>query len=213
MSTERFNMIMKLYPEEMELSKHKKELWIHQSEGDKIPAHIIKDLFEHANDLYGKYRIDNDGWIWSREPHQKVIRNFKTAGKPNMQKISGQAIWDGELSRYSRARVKRFLTDYFTPNITRQLPITLIPPGDKVIHFEFIFFRNMQLTHRLQDIDNHAFLYIKAFLDTVVLLKLIPDDSPDWVGGTYYHYSHIEDNNQRRLEVKVHFCAPNERIN
>lgn len=213
MSTEKFNMILKLYPEEIELSKKKRPLWIHKSEGNKIPLHIRRGIGQSGEFLAtSNYLFDHDGWVINLITNEKVVRNFRTAGKPNMESINGQSIWNGNVARHTRNKLKHFLTDYFVPNIVRQLPKTLYPSGDKSIHFEFIFFRKMINVSLLQDIDNHSMPYVKAFMDALELLNVIPSDSPTWVRGIYSRYQHIPDDSERRLEIKIHFCDANQKL-
>lgn len=212
MSTEKFNLIFKLYPEEMKISEKKRELWYHKSEGNNLPSRIVKDLLEHEGAGLCKYYVDNDGWICTTDG-KKVIRNSRTAGKPNMQKISGQSIWSGEVSRFARNKLKTFLTEYFTPTIVRHWPESIFTTADKAFHFEFIFYFPLQLRSTpVQDIDNHSYPYTKAFMDTLVGLKMIADDSPKYYRGFYCRYVDIPTEEDRRLEVKLHFCTNNERL-
>lgn len=210
MSTEKFNLIFKLYPEDIQLSKKKRELWYHRSEGDSLPKRILESYRDGKNDTY---TLDEEGWVIIRKTGEKVIRNFKTANKPNMQKISGQSIWSGEVSRFARNKLKIFLTEYFTPGIIRQWPEAIFTTADKAFHFEFIFYFPLQLRNATaQDIDNHSYPYTKAFMDTLVQLKIITDDSPKYYRGFYCRYVDIPTEEDRRLEVKLHFCTNTERL-
>jgi hypothetical protein len=210
MSTEKFNLIFKLYPEEMKLSEKKRELWYHRSEGDNLPQRILDSYRDGKNDTY---MLDKDGWIIYRKTGEKVIRNSRTANKPNMQKISGQAIWNGAVSRFSRNKMKDFLTAYFTPGIVRHWPESIFTTADKAFHFEFIFYFPLQLRNMTaQDIDNHSYPYTKAFMDTLVNLKVIGGDNPKYYRGFYCRYVDIPTEEDRRLEVKLHFCENNQRI-
>lgn len=211
MSTEKFNIIFKLYPEEMKLSEKKREIWIHQSEGPNIPKGIAKEI--NTKGAAGNYYFDHQGWVIDRRTEEKVVRNIRTAGKPNMQKISGQSIWSGEVSRFARNKLKIFLTEYFTPAIVRHWPEKIFTTADKSFHFEFIFYFPLQLRNMTaQDIDNHSYPYTKAFMDTLVNLSIIKDDSPAYYRGFYCRYVDIPTEEDRRLEVKLHFCENNQRL-
>lgn len=220
MNTEKFNLIFKQYPEEMKLSNEKRTIYLHFSEGDRLPKNIRNSL--HSKDFNGhdsvgalpglSYYVGDDGWIFNKAG-EKVIRNARTAGKPNMKKISGQAIWSGSINMYARNNMKKFLTGYFSPFITRTLPYKLVTPAGYYFHFEFIFYVPIVMRNwAIQDLDNHAFPYIKAFMDTLTLLEVIPDDDARYFRGYYPRYVNCQDEEQRRLEIKIHFCRNDERI-
>lgn len=197
MSTEKFNMVLKLYPIEIQKSAKRREIWYHISEGKKLPKYLQKPDYLH-------YTVDKDGWIIKLETGEKLVRNYKTAGKPNMKRINGQSIWDGDVSRYERNDLKKFLSDYFIPNINRQLPEHLFTA--KYIHVEFIFY----VVEAEQDIDNHGYPYIKAFMDALQTSERIVNDSPVYIRGYYCRYVVVKDD--RRLEIKIHFCENSQRI-
>jgi Holliday junction resolvase RusA-like endonuclease len=214
MSTERFNLILKDYPEEMKLSDKRRTLWYHETD-TTIPKTIKEGVTDNlANDVKSKpYTTDNLGWIINRVSGEKVIKNSRTAGKPNMQKISGQSIWNGSVDMYARNNLKKFLSEYFRPSISRTLPSNLVTPAGEYFHFEFIFFVPIVARNWVaQDIDNHAYPYVKAFLDTVTAMKVIPDDSPRFLRGHSVRYVNCLGEGERRLEVKIHFCKNDQRI-
>lgn len=211
MGTERFNLVLKLYPEEIQLSKKRKEIWYHVSEGDDLPKNIRSNI---GTDTSKRYFYDAEGWVIDRETMNKAIRNKKTAGKPNMQRINGQSIWDGSVDRYARNNLKVFLTEYFGPAIIRQWPENIFTPNHELFfHFEFIFYMPITLrAYTVQDIDNHAYPYTKAFTDTLTKIAVIPDDNAKYYRGYYCRYVDIPTEDDRRLEIKLHFCKNNERL-
>jgi hypothetical protein len=217
MSTEKFNLIFKDFPEYMKLSEKKRALWIHRSDGEgNIPKAILDSYRDGKNQRYG---IDENGWFIDKETLDekgnptKVIRNKKTAGKPNMQRINGQNIWNGNVDRHARNKLKEFLTEYYTPTIIRHWP-PLIFTQHKFFHFEFIFYVPLTLrnyAHSL-DIDNIAYPYTKAFTDTLTQLKVITDDSAKYYRGFYARYVDIPSEDDKRIEIKLHFCENAERL-
>lgn len=210
MGTERFNLVLRNYPEEMKLSDSRRVIYLHESEGDRIPKHVRETLGVQPG---SKYYADSDGWIRNMHDDEKVIRNTKTAGTPKMQRINGQAIWDGSLDKYARNNMKIFLTEYFGPAIIRNLPDKLIAGAGMYLQFEFIFYVPIVLRKwTVQDIDNHAFLYIKAFMDTCTQIQLIEDDNARFFRGYYPRYVNCATEEERRLEIKIHFCKNDERI-
>jgi hypothetical protein len=127
-------------------------------------------------------------------------------------KISGQVFWSGgQGSEWVRQKVKEALTIFFTPYIARQLPPKLFVPQGNFLQLEFIFYMPA-LRKQIQDDDNHAFPYVKAFRDTLKLLEVIDDDGPDFIRGTYSRYVMVSDESERRLEIKVHSCSNREPI-
>lgn len=210
MSTEKFNIIFKLYPEEIEMSKKRREIWYHRSEGDDLPAYILKD-YRDGNSV--KYGLDKDGFFIDKKTEQKLVRNKKTAGKPSTFKINGQHIWDGSVDRFKRAKLKTFLQEYFGPAIVRNLPESIFSKTGYFFHLEYIFFIPLQLRNwTSQDLDNHSYPYIKSFNDTLVTMATVVNDGPKYVRGCYARYVDIANEENRRLEIKIHFCENNQRL-
>ena len=214
MSTEKFNILFRDYPEEMQVSKARRPLWIHISEGEAIPIHVRNNVsLLQMKEPNKKYYHDVEGWIRDAETEEKLVRNKRTAGKPKMLRINGQSIWDGSVDRYARNNLKKFLTHYFTPVIIRSNIEKLYTPKDYYFHFEFIFYFPLTLRNFVaQDIDNHSFCYVKAFLDTLQELNIIENDNSIFTRGHSSRYVDIPTEEDRRLEVKIHFCKNNERI-
>jgi hypothetical protein len=210
MSTEKFNIIFKLYPEEIEISKKRREIWYHRSEGDDLPAYILKDYRDGNSTKYG---LDKDDFFIDKTTGAKLVRNKKTAGKPSVFKINGQYIWDGSVDRFKRAKLKTFLQEYFSPSIVRNLPETVFTKAGYYIQLEYIFYVPLALRNwTSQDLDNHSYPYIKSFNDTLVTMTTIPDDGPRILRGCYARYVDIPNEDDRRLEIKIHFCENNQRL-
>lgn len=212
MSTEKFNMVLKLYPIEIQKSAKKREIWIHKSEGEKIPRTVRQPVYKTGMlTLSEGFSFNEDGWVIRTATGEKVVRNFKTAGKPNMKRINGQSIWDGDVSRYERNDLKKFLSEYFIPNINRQLPEKIMT--HRFIQIEFIFYTR-DVGTKAQDIDNHSYVYVKAFLDALQDTGRVTDDGARNIRGYYCRYIAIapDEDEERRLEIKIHFCTNDQKI-
>lgn len=153
---------------------------------DKIPKKFLK------------YKFDPKGFLLD-EHGEKILKNAKSCDKPRFLKINGQAIWNGQISRFSRAKVSNVLHEYFSENIQKQLTEPIEIPKEKFIHWNFRFYRK----EFEQDLTNHTFLYKKTFEDVMVKsLKLIPDDSSKYVRGCTDQYIISDD---ERLEINWQF--------
>lgn len=143
-----------------------------------------------------------------------VIANPKAVGTERWSRINGQDIWNGNIQEHTRAKLKDFLTYFFTPHIKQQLPEGIWAPKDHFIQTEFIFYCPFSLLKHedhAADIDNHAYPYVKAFHDTLVEMQVIKGDSPKHIRGYYAHYIEVDTEAERRMEVKFHFCK-NEQV-
>jgi hypothetical protein len=217
MSTERFNIIYHDYPEQFNLSEHRRvKLWTKADE-TKLGVKLKKRLAD-GHVVWGRTKSGGTA-LYDKEASKFIPKNPKAAGTPKVQKITAQMLWSsGPGIEWARKKMRDFLHDWFVPGIVRQMPDELFTREGYFIHFEYIFFYPFAEKHRweqYQDYLNHAFVYGKTFEDTLVELKILKDDGPKYVRGGYPRYVDImdmEDNQSRRLEIKIHFCRNNERI-
>ncbi len=206
MSTEKFNIVIPHYAQHFKLSEKRMREYYYP--GDKVPLYVQKKIDNLSYDLdpiKGCYRDVVSG--------EFIVKNKNTAGKPRLEKINGQKIWDGSVAQFTRNKMKDFLSSYFTPFIARQLPPKIFPPSkDHYIQLEYIYFIPFDKTPFLQDYLNHSYPYQKIFEDTLTKMEVIIDDDPYHVRGGYARLVDIEDETERRMEVKFHFCKNDERI-
>lgn len=139
-----------------------------------------------------------DGIVFSKEGHacnaktgEKIVKNWKKAGTPNMMKINGQDLWSG-LNPFTRNKMAEQLHNFYAKYVKEQLidkGVTKIPLDNTkrlVILFTLFDpeFENL-------DNDNNEYILKKTFLDTITRqnknkkehkkLGLIPDDSRKYV--------------------------------
>jgi hypothetical protein len=205
--TEVFNVICKDYPVELRLSEKQRPKYI--KEGNRIGKRQEQALKAGMMKWV-------EGKLFDNVTNGFVVKNPSQVGTPRLVPISGQYFWQGgSRVEWYRQRLKEQLAAYFIPRIKMQLPIQkLFPPKNHFIHFEFIFYTRLQVEGRKipQDVDNHAYPYMKVFVDTVKTLGMIEDDLPQIYRGSEFRYVEIEDIAERRLEIKIHFCRNGQAI-
>lgn len=141
------------YPSDIQLSKSRKPVFYKQNE--KIPKKYLK-----CCEFKGGFLID-------KETNQKVIKNKATLNKARYWKINFNDLWSGNVSRFTRAKTKRLLEEYYRTNDIN-VPYQL----NGEIFVEFIFY-----TESKQDVDNKSFIYIKAFFDYLQKSGYFKDDN------------------------------------
>ena len=220
MGTEKFNCVFEQYPETVQLSAKRRAQYFTALTNTFLPP--LAKKYEKGIQM-GKYTWEKKPTkekpkqvaLYDREKMEFVIKNSKTVGTPKIITINSQIAWEsGKGSEWTIRAVKDVLKLWFTPLIIKQLPPQIEPGMDKYIHLEYIFyFPFTQRDPRLyQDYLNHWFIRGKIFEDCLVYLGIIPNDGPKYVRGAYPRYVNIDSEEERRLEVKVHFCRNNERI-
>lgn len=177
-------LIFPEYLTKIQLSKTRRKKYY--SIKDKIPKKFLGLPFDSKGFL-----LDANG--------EKILKNGKSCDKPRFLTINGQAIWNGQISRFSRAKVSNTLHEYFMENIQKQLDKPIIIPQGKYIHWKFAFYKQ----EFPQDLTNHTFLYKKTFEDVMVKsLKYIPDDNAKYIRGCTDLYIQ---SSEERLEISWEF--------
>ena len=158
-----------------------------------------------------------------------VIENFPThIAKTNnktkankMVKLNNQAIYNSNLNRFSRNTVMQNLHKYLASQIKpykktflregTQYPIKLEIVIHTVKNHGSIQMRNHKLCWKYPtedyipnwDIENLATIWIKAICDTLVSLKMIPDDNINYLSSISYKFKEVKDLDKRKLEIKI----------
>jgi hypothetical protein len=214
MSTEKFNVIYHDYPEYFTISKSQKPQF------NIAPSKVSKEIQARIDSKELSYKLINGSLlIVDAVTQEAVVTNTAAAGNVTQKKINAQMLWSaGPGSNWDRNKLKKFLSGWFLPGLIRQnFPERLYLPKDHFIQMEYIFFYNFEnkkTWHGYQDYLNHAFIYAKTFEDVLVNNHYLPDDGPKYMRGGYARYVDINgnENDQRRLEIKIHFCKNHERI-
>lgn len=210
-TTERFNCIFQQYPERIQLSKKQRAKYYEETSAGLLPVKLAKRVL--LGELSWQLK-DRKKCLYDNAAQSFVIKNSKVAGTPKIRSINSQDIWTGD--PWLRKALATELHAYFAPGIIRQLPEEIFTPSpDTFIHLEYIFYYPFQAREEreYQDYINHAYIRSKIFEDTLVELKIIKNDGPRIVRGGYARYVNVPTEVERRMEVKIHFCKNNQRIN
>lgn len=160
-------------PDSIQLTKGRRP--VYYTKRTKIPKKYQGCSFDKRGRL-----IDEEGNL--------IIKNQRFVDKPRTARINFNLFWSGVIHRSVRSKIKNELTDYFSKGLTK----TKIKGFPLILHFE-------AYTQAASDVDNGSFIYIKAFFDTLTRLKLIPDDTRQYVGG--YSWIHRQ-SDENKLIVK-----------
>lgn len=158
-------------PNAIPLTKKRKP--IYYTKHSKIPKKYSNNRFDEKGRL-----IDQFG--------NPIIKNQKVVNRPRVVRLNFNLFWSGTIHRSVRSKIKSHLTDYFSKFINCQ-----IKEFPVFIHFE-------SYTSSQSDVDNGSFIYIKAFFDTLIKLKIIPDDTTRYIAG--YSWTH-KPTNENKLVV------------
>lgn len=131
---------------------------------------------------YSGFSFDNKGRLIDSEGNP-IIKNKRVVNKPRKVRINFNLFWSGVIHRSVRSKIKSYLTDFFS-----RKKIKKIKEFPVVIHFEYY-------TQNLSDIDNESFIYIKSFFDTLTKMKVIPNDTKNYIKG-YSWVSYKSDKNK-----------------
>jgi hypothetical protein len=215
MSSEHFNLIFQKYPEYFVAAKARKaEYW---KPTDELPDYLERRVKKKTAGwrMMKNSKMENIGLrLYDEELREFIISNSKSVGTEKKVKINGQLAWSGgKGSEWNNRIIKAVLEPYFTASIIRQWTIDkLYLPKDKFIHFEYVFYYPFKArSYQAQDYFNHMFHYVKVFED-VLQQQWLENDSPQFVRGGYMRYVEVESEEDRRLEVKIHFCRNEQRL-
>lgn len=214
-STEKFNIVYNNYPEEFNISQRRNaKYW---KKGEKPTKKLIEEIEKGISFYKRKNDKDKTEYLFNSLTRSFVVKNIKTVGTPRVQVINSQLFYEGGMgSEWKRSAIKDFLKFYFTPDIVRKLPEKIFTRQGEYIHFEYIFYypfkKRKEENKKYQDYINHFYIRAKVFEDTIVGLGIIADDNADIVRGGYGRYVEVNTEEERRLEIKIHFCKNNQRI-
>jgi hypothetical protein len=228
-----FNIIMKEYPLRYHLSDERATEY-YQTDNILIPPRMTDKYYTGINKrlyTFKKHPLAPGTWTlchtrpgnleidMSQGDKGRVIANPVAAGMELTKPINGQTIWQGQ--PWERHKIKHTLMDYFTPRIIQQLPQSIVPPKGQYLQLQFLFFVPFGAYRQpkedakrvaIQDIDNHAYPYVKVFIDTLQYLNVLKGDDYRYFRGYYTHYVEIAADQKHYLEVKFHFCTNTEII-
>lgn len=136
---------------------------IYYSIGDKLPKKY-----------QDKKRYDFRAWKYSKKVKlelidlktcARVVKNIKSQGTPKYQIINGQCLYSGVVRQETRNKMMQEMKEYFSPFINDTEPIQLTDLPIR-IHTE-VFHPYLATNGQPWDMDNHFYMYQKAFQDTM----------------------------------------------
>ena len=118
----------------------------------------------------------------------RVVANPKSAGTPKIKTINGQAIWNGEVQKFDRAKMMKAVKEFFDDKLKKTRPLLDCYP----LHIQYHFYDDWSMYEK-KDVSNAAHIYVKAFEDVLVDRKIIPEDNFRYISGYYpqYHQSDV----------------------
>jgi hypothetical protein len=178
--------------EKIKLSEHRRAKYYKST--DKIPK-------KYQTEGFG---IGKHGYLINIETGEKIIKNTRTVGKPNVKIISGQYYWQGA-HPHIRRKMKKEMSESFCPYLSG-LPIVKeeqYPIGVRIDLYDSLD----DGTH--QDIDNFMFLYRKVIHDVLADVlgnckKVIKDDSKEYIQDIPSRFYPIDDHEKRKLVVEIY---------
>ncbi len=148
------------------------------------------------------YSYDKNGILYNIETGEKVIKNTRTVGKPNMKKINSQSLWSG-INPHLRRKIKRDMSHYLLNYINKIPPVRM---KQYPIGIEFVLYDIMDGEN---DLDNFVYIWFKVVLDVLTAKEMnhkpiIIDDSRKYVRRLGINFVPIEKHEDRVLTIKIY---------
>jgi hypothetical protein len=155
-----------------------------------------------------KYQTDDyfwnaKGYLARTSDGLVLTSNPKIAGKPRIKKINGQDIYNGAMSKQARAFIKRVASDKLTPYLRDIEPLLNVENYPLGIAMNFHIHDNGK---RNLDNDNR-WIWEKALQDTLVTLKIIPDDNPYIIWENIKRSILISNEKEESLVIEIYGYA------
>ncbi len=176
--------------EHVELSKKRRAVYYKRT--NRIPKkYMDKSLY-----MFGKNDI-----LYDVRTGEKVIKNSRSVGKPNMKKINSQYFWSGS-NPHIRRKIKRDMSLFMLNYIKRIPPVRTnqYPIGINFILYDTINGEN--------DLDNFVYIWFKVVLDVLTAKEMdhkpiIIDDSREYVRKLGIEFRPIDRHEDRVLVVQI----------
>lgn len=213
-STERYTLVMHQYAETFHVSEKQRAKFYRLNE--KLPKRMQARL--DAKELeYRTHLGTGKIFLYNSKEHCFIDKNIKNTGKPKISSINSQIFWEsGSGGEWTRVKIKAVLNAMFEPMVKEQLPVSIVPEKGTFLQLEYIFWYPFGIRRSTgtpyQDYINHFYVRGKVFEDVLTKMKVIKDDNPDILRGAYARYVNVETEEERRLEIKIHFCKNEQRI-
>ena len=148
------------------------------------------------------YTFDKNGILYNIETGEKVIKNSRSVGTPNMKKINSQYFWSGS-NPHIRRKMKRDMSLFLLNYIKRVPPVRLkqYPIGVKIILYDVINGEN--------DLDNFIYIWFKVLLDVLTAKEMshrpiIIDDNRKYLRKLSVEFIPIDRHEDRKLTIQIY---------
>jgi len=143
----------------------------------------------------GKYSV-----LVHIESGETLVANSKLAGTPRLKKGNGQDIYNGNVTRQSRATLVRAIHNYFAPYISKTESIEGL---DKFpLTLEILYYVHDKGKNNI-DNDN-KWIWRKGIQDTFVELGKIKDDNPNFINRNEEETILIPDDEEQKLIINIY---------
>lgn len=135
-----------------------------------------------------------DNKLYNTITNEFLVKNVKLVGKPRLEKINGQKIYNGKFSKFTRAKVVKKLHEFYT-ELLRDVDIKY-----NILSIHYIRFGDIESAHT-QDNTQLFFLLIKCFEDTLTELGIIQSDHPKYARKSSIEFHHSEELDNKLIVI------------
>lgn len=158
------------YPDKVMMAKERRAVYYVSADSKKKGKKKIPARYGNTN----KYFFNVDGILCHKHDKSPIIANARTAGTPRMWIVNFQDIWNGAVSRQSRALRVDKLKRVLEPHLDELPPIQ---HRDYPVKIEIFLFN----TEFPVDASNKGVIYHKVIEDILVKAGVLVDDSENFV--------------------------------
>lgn len=147
------------------------------------------------------YSWNNKGYLIEKATGLVVASNALTVGKPRDWRINGQDIYNQAVKHSARSGIAVKMHNKFIPSLKNIKPLSedLFPLSLRV---NFYILDENKRESKARNIDNdNRWIYEKSIQDTLVLLKIIPDDNPYIINENCKKTIFVENEKDCKLEI------------
>ena len=146
--------------------------------------------------------------------------NFPThvaLSKTKSFKLSTQGIYNNKLHPHSRNKVIKQMKTYITPYLKGIKPLNKFPVKLKFIFCSPHNYGDVRMLKGVLnwkecpdnykaswDLDNRLWIWSKTTCDSLVDMKILPDDTVDYITNIEYEYRRIDDINDRKIILEIY---------
>jgi hypothetical protein len=165
---------------------------IYEKEFPQYPTKIPLSLSRRAkyySTLTGKQRVNKiPKWLEKKgytidplgfcldENQERIIANKRSVGTPKYSPINGQIFYSQKGGKFTRAKVVKYLHEYFVEN-TKDVPVFKTYPMVLTLDWKIPY------GYQTMDNTNMSFAYVKVFEDVLVATEKITDDEVRYISG------------------------------